>query len=68
METCTAHHVFTCFYNVRDRTKIPTAFAQAFHNTVARTHFIQFQSLSEISITILGSNHFEAMKKRAKPE
>lgn len=68
MEVCTAHHVYTCFYSVRDRTKIPTAFAQAFYNTVARTHYIQVPSLSEISVTILGGNHFEEMKKRAASE
>lgn len=68
METCTAHQVYTCFYNVRDRTKIPTAFSQAFYNTVARTHYIQVPSLNEVSATILGGNHFEDMKKRAKSE
>lgn len=68
MDVCTAHHVYTCFYSVRDRTKIPTAFSQAFYNTVGRTHYIQVPSLSEISVTILGGNHFEEMKKRARSE
>jgi hypothetical protein len=64
METCTADHIYTCYYSVRDRTKIPTAFSQAFYNTQARTHYIQVPSLQDISVTILGGNHFEAMKKR----
>ena len=68
MESCTADDIYTCFFTVRDRTKIPEAFAQAFHNTQSRTHFIQVNSLQDISVTIPGSNHFEEMKKRKVAE
>jgi hypothetical protein len=64
MESVTADHIFTCFYTVRDRTKIPEAFEQSFRNTQHRTHYIQVNSMQDISVTIPGSNHFEEMKKR----
>ena len=32
MESCTADHIYTCFFAVKDRTKIPEAFEQAFRD------------------------------------
>lgn len=64
MAPCTADHIFTCFFTVKDRTKIPEAFEQAFRDTQSRTHYIHYETLQEISVTIPGSNHFEEMKKR----
>jgi hypothetical protein len=64
MDSFTGDHIYTCFYTVRDRTKIPEAFEQAFRNTQHRTHYIHVNSMQDISVTIPGSNHFEAMKKR----
>lgn len=61
---CTADQIFTCFFTVKDRTKIPEAFEQAFRDTQSRTHFIQVTSLQDITVTIPGSNHFVEMKKR----
>jgi hypothetical protein len=64
MDGCTGDHIYTCFYTVRDRTKIPEAFEQAFRDAQHRTHYIQVNSMQDISVTIPGSNHFETMKKR----
>lgn len=66
MQTCSADHIYTCFYTVKDRTKIPEAFEQAFRDTQSRTHFIQVTSLQDIAITIPGNNKFEEMKKKRK--
>jgi hypothetical protein len=66
MQSCTADDIFTCFYTVKDRTKIPEAFEQAFRDTQSRTHFIQVNSLQDITITIPGNNKFEDMKKKRK--
>jgi len=64
--SCTADHIYTCFYTVKDRTKIPEAFEQAFRDTQSRTHFIEVTSLQDITVTIPGNNKFEEMKKRSK--
>jgi hypothetical protein len=64
IDHCTADHIYTCFFTVKDRTRIPEAFEQAFRDTQSRTHFIQVSSLQDITLTIPGSNRFEEMKKR----
>jgi hypothetical protein len=64
MPSCTADHIYTCFYTVKDRTRIPEAFEQAFRDTQSRTHYIQINSLQDISVTIPGNNKIEEMKKR----
>jgi hypothetical protein len=66
LEPCIADHIYTCFFAVKDRTKTPEAFVQAFHNTQSRTHWIDFKSLQDISITIPGNNRIEEMKKNRK--
>jgi hypothetical protein len=66
MQSFTADHIYTCFYTVKDRTKIPEAFEQAFRDTQSRTHFIEVTSLQDITITIPGNNKFEEMKKKRK--
>ncbi len=63
LQSFSIDQIYTCFFTVRDRTKIPEAFAQAFHNTQARTHFIQITTLQEMAITTPGFNKFEEMKK-----
>lgn len=64
LQSCTADQIYTCFFTVKDRTKIPEAFEQAFRDTQSRTHFIEIVSLQDIAITIPGNNKFEEMKKR----
>ena len=66
MQSCAADHIYTCFYTVKDRTKIPEAFEQAFRDTQSRTHFIQLTSLQDIRIAIFGDNKFEEMKKKRR--
>jgi hypothetical protein len=68
IQPCTCDQIYTCFFTVRDRTKIPEAFVQSFWNAQSRTHFIQVNSLEEIVVTIPGNNHFEKMKKRIVPK
>jgi hypothetical protein len=65
---CTADQIYTCFFTLKDRTKIPEAFVQAFRDTQNRTHFIEMKSLQDISVTIRGNNHIEEMKKRKSDE
>lgn len=55
---CNADQIYTCFFTLKGKTKTPVAFAQAFHNAKSRTHFIEFDSLQKIIITIAGDNHF----------
>ncbi len=56
--------VFTCFKKSGER--IPTAFKQAFHDTSSRHGYIDFNSTTDVSITIAGDNHFNDMLKAAK--
>jgi hypothetical protein len=56
--------VYTCFKKVGG--KIPTAFAQAFHDTSSKRGYIDFNSATDISITIAGDNHFNDMMKAAE--
>ena len=55
--------VFTCFKKAGER--IPTAFKQAFHDTSSRHGYIDFNSATDIPITIAGDNHFNDMLKAA---
>lgn len=65
---CSADDIFTCYFTLKDRTKTPEAFAQAFHDTKSRTHFIDYQTLQSISITIAGENYFsDKSRKRKEP-
>jgi hypothetical protein len=61
---CTVDQIYTCFFTVKDRTKIPEAFVQAFRDTQSKTHYIEMNGLDGIAVTIPGNNHFEQMKKR----
>lgn len=55
--------VFTCFKKAGG--KIPTAFKQAFRDTSGRHGYIDFNSATDISVTIAGDNHFNDMLKAA---
>lgn len=54
--------VFTCFKKSGER--IPTAFRQAFHDTSSRHGYIDFNSATDIPVTIAGDNHFNDMLSR----
>jgi hypothetical protein len=64
MESFSQDHIFTCFQAMREQTKTPEAFEQAFRDAQNRTHWIHANSMQDISIRIPGMNHFETMKKR----
>ena len=58
--------VFTCFKMTGE--KIPKAFAQAFYDTSSKHGYIDFNSATDISITIAGENHFNHGLKKKAPE
>ncbi|WOH81881.1 hypothetical protein RX327_01285 [Bradyrhizobium sp. BEA-2-5] len=68
-----AESLGNCCADAPEHVQTPTSttsaatFARAkrrFNPGVARTHYIQVPSLLDVSVTILGVNHFEEMKKR----
>jgi hypothetical protein len=61
---CSVNDIYTCYFTLKSQTKIPEAFAQAFKDTKSRTHFIDYETLSEIRVTIAGENHFNEMTKK----
>jgi len=58
--------VYTCFFAMRARTKIPGAFRQAFHDMKGRTHYIDFETTDSIEISIAGDNWFKSQTKKLK--
>ena len=61
---CTADAVYSCYFVLKHKTKIPVAFVQAFRDAQSRTHYIEFVSPEKIDITIAGDNHFNQRLKR----
>jgi hypothetical protein len=56
--------VYTCYKKTGD--KIPKAYAQAFYDTSNKHGYINFDSPTDIAITIAGDNHFNhSLKKKA---
>lgn len=56
--------VYTCFKKTGE--KIPKAYAQAFYDTSTKFGYIDFNSPTDITITIAGDNHFNhGLKKKA---
>jgi hypothetical protein len=68
MPRCNADDIFTCFFAMKAKTKIPEAFHQAFLNTKARTHYIEFETTDSIEVTIAGDNWFTAQEKKLKEQ
>lgn len=58
IEPCSADDIYTCFFTLKNKTKIPEAFLQSFRDAQSRTHFIDFVSVLEIRVTIAGDNYF----------
>ncbi|MDF2116684.1 hypothetical protein PY365_13940 [Roseiarcaceae bacterium H3SJ34-1] len=54
--SCTADDIFTCYFTMKNKTKIPEAFIQAFHNCQTRTHYIKYTSPTEVEVAIPGDN------------
>lgn len=56
--------IYTCFRAIKE--KVPSAYSQAFRDTASKKGFIDYNSATDIKITILGENHFEhSLKKKA---
>jgi hypothetical protein len=54
---CSADDIYTCFIAAKQR--VPMAYKQSLYHARGRTNaFIKFQSIDEISVTHIGSNHF----------
>lgn len=53
---CTANDIFTCYFTMKNKTKTPEAFVQAFRDCQSRTHYIKVISLTEIEVAIPGDN------------
>ena len=64
IEPCSADDVYSCYSVMKAKTKTPQAFKQAFFDT-RKAHYIEFEALEQISITIAGDNHFN-QKNRIK--
>ena len=55
--------VYTCFKKTGE--KIPKAYAQAFYDTSSKHGYIDFNSATDISVTIAGDNHLNhGLKKK----
>lgn len=65
---CTADDIFTCYTNLKSKTKIPQAFVQALRDADGRQKLINFVSPNEINIPISGENHFQHKLQKAKAE
>lgn len=56
MTACSADDIFTCYFTMKSKTKIPEAFLQAFRTCQHRTHYIKYNSFSDIQVAIPGDN------------
>jgi hypothetical protein len=65
LNPCSADDIFTCYSVLKSKTKIPTAFVQALRDTRGKLHYIDYEELERISVSITGDNHFnQEMLKR----
>jgi hypothetical protein len=63
---CNADDIYTCFFVMKGKTKIPEAFQQAFITAKHRIHFIEFETTQSIEVTIPGDNWFAEQAKKLK--
>jgi len=62
---CELNQIYSCYLRVKDKTKVPKAFQQAFRDAASSDYgFIEFSLATGIIPTIHGSNHFEHDLKR----
>ncbi len=67
IESPNTDQVYTCYEVSNER--VPKAFAQAFHDASGRKFgFIDYTSPTELSVTVLGNNHFKHDLKRKSTE
>jgi len=65
---CAADDIYTCYFTMKNKTKIPGAFLQAFWNCQSRTHYIRFTSPNEIEVAIPGDNFLSEKIKSTEIE
>lgn len=58
--------VYTCFHALKEKT--PNAYSQAFRDTASKKGFVEFNSATDIQITIMGENHFNHDLKKKDAE
>jgi hypothetical protein len=68
MERCSADDIYTCFFTLKAKTKIPEAFPQAFKDAKRRTHLIDFELIDSIEVTIAGDNWLSERQKKRKEQ
>jgi hypothetical protein len=62
---CNADDIYSCYFTLKSKTKIPEAFVQALRDTKNKFGYIEFSSLDDIRITIAGYNYLHNnMKKK----
>lgn len=66
--TCNANDIYSCYFSLRAKTKIPQAFVQALRDTQNKGRFIDFNSVDEVSVTITGENHYQQMLTKKDSE
>jgi len=65
---CNIGDVYTCFFAMKAKVKIPEAFQQAFIDAKNRTHYIEFETTDSVEITIAGDNWFTEQAKKLKEQ
>lgn len=68
MPKCSANDLFTCFFTLKSKTKIPTDMPQAIKNAKHRTHFIEYEAIDSIEITSAGDNWLEERARKVKEQ
>jgi hypothetical protein len=65
---CSADDIYSCYFVLKSKTKIPTAFIQAIRDAQNKAGFVQFVSIAEVRVTTAGENHYQAMLSRKGAE
>jgi hypothetical protein len=66
MVPCTADDIYTCYGTMKSKTETPEAFVQAFRDAQNKAHYIDFNSLQDIRITIAGDNYYNKKMQQSK--
>ena len=60
----TADDIFSCYFTLKGKTATPEAFVQALRDAQSRKGYIKIDSLTDISVSIAGNNHFNQVLTR----
>lgn len=66
IDNANTDQIYTCYKKTGE--KIPSAYAQAFHDASSKHGYIDFNSASDIKVTISGDNHFNLDIKKKNAE